>query len=122
MKKKITNWLIPIGISILIFLFGIFKQRISLSLGIIIGLWLGLVNSHLSLRTTFRGLEFETRSKAQRYYFFTNLLKYSLIVLIVYLIMISKKISVYGLLFGLILSILFILAGFHSGIKLKNDE
>lgn len=113
MKKKITNWLIPIGISILIFLLGIFSQRISLSLGIIIGLWLGLVNSRLSLRTTFRGLEFETRRKVWWYYFRTNLLKYSIVILFIYLIIITKKISLYGLLFGLLLSIFFILSGIY---------
>lgn len=112
-KKKIIKKLIVAGVCIIIFLLGIFSQRISLSLGIIIGLWLGLVNSRLIIRTTFRGLELETRKKVRWYYFRTNLLKYSIVILFIYLIIITKKISLYGLLFGLLLSIFFILAGIY---------
>lgn len=112
-EKKVSRKLIIAGVSIVILLLGILSRRTSLALGTIIGLMLGLFNLRLLIRTTFRGLEFETRSKAIRYYFRTNLLKYGGIVLVICLVILSKKISLYGLISGLVLSVFFILAGIY---------
>jgi len=112
-KKKVINWLIIAGTSILIFLLGVLKEKIPLSLGIIIGLLVGLVNFHLIIRTTLCGLNYPTRAKARRYYFLANLAKYSLIILFIYLIIVSKKVSLLGIVFGLLFSIFFIFMGIY---------
>lgn len=108
-KNKISKIVVLIIVSIIILLFGIFARKLSFATGLVIGLLLGVFNTRLFIYTTFRGLQYETRGKMRRYYFLTNLVKYTLIVLFIYLIVATKKISLVGIISGLILSVFFIL-------------
>lgn len=112
-EKRTVKKLIIAGISIIILILGILTQEVFLALGVVIGFLISLINFRLIVRTTIRGIEFDTRKKMRRYYFLTNLLRYSLIVLLIYLIIVTKKISLLGIILGLLLGILFILSGIY---------
>jgi len=112
-KNRILKRVIISVVCIGIYFWGISTGKSPLALGIIIGLLVSLLNFRLIVRSTIRGLEFDTRKKMRRYYFLTNLLRYSLIVLFIYLIVVTKKISLLGIILGLLLGILFILSGVY---------
>lgn len=112
-KNKIVKRVIFSLVCVVIFVWGISTGKSPLALGVVIGFLISLINFRLIVRATIRGIEFDTRKKMRRYYFLTNLLRYSLIVLFIYLIIVTKKISLLGIILGLLLGILFILSGIY---------
>ncbi len=112
-KKKIVKITAISAVSGSALLFGILTGKLFFTSGLVIGLLLGVFNTRLFIYTTFRGLQYDTRGKMRRYYFLTNLAKYAVIVLFIYLIVATKKISLVGIIVGLILSVVFLLSGIY---------
>ncbi|HCJ66396.1 MAG TPA: hypothetical protein DHV62_03490 [Elusimicrobia bacterium] len=112
-KNKIVKITIITVVSVVILLLGMLTGKLFFTSGLVIGLLLGVFNMRLFIYTTFRGLQYETRGKMRRYYFLTNLAKYAVIVLFIYLIVATKKISLVGIIFGLILSVFLLLSGIY---------
>ncbi len=108
-KNKIVRIVITYTIMVVILIGGLTTQRIPLALGIVIGMLVILVNYRLLIRDTLRGLRFDTRKKMLRYYFLSNLLRYSGVVFLLYLIYLTKKINFLGIILGLAIGILLIL-------------
>jgi len=122
---KVANWLV---LAVLVTV-GFFWQGREFALGVLVGGLLAVVNFHLLHRTLRALLEGvpqaspEERSKAKAFFAFRQMMRFFVLVLLIFVLVRYEWVNVLGLLAGLSTVVFtLMLTAIHETIKLKHKE